>query len=87
MPRRRETTHFAVVCGKEELRKHLTVCENSGFRLAREVGPVRLSVFDRETVVLHATKLAGGFLLHLHRAYYHHPLGPPSEGEAPPGVP
>jgi len=86
MPRRSEAHHFAIVCGKAELRSHLRVCEDSEFRVARAAdGSVR--IYDRDTALLHAVPIAGGWLVRLCRAYYRHPFGPPSDGTAPPGVP
>lgn len=87
MQKGREAAFFTLMCGNEELREHLAVCEHSGFRLAREARPSRLSVFDRETIVLHATKITGGHLVLLHARYYRHPFSPSGGGDAPPGVP
>ena len=86
MPRRSEGHHFAIVCGKAELRRHLRVCEDSEFRVARAADGA-VHVYDGAVLLLHAFPIAGGWLVRLCRAYYRHPFGPPSDGTAPPGLP
>lgn len=86
MPRRAESARFAVACTDPELRRHLRVCANSAFRVTSDPSADTVSVHDGGTLILHAAPLAGGWLVRLHRSYYRHPLGPPSDGDAPPGV-
>ena len=82
--------YFAVVIDGETLDRPLEVCTNSEFHVVRDraLGPRHSAVFtDRNTVLLDAVTMAGGWLVRLHDRYYRHPFGPPSDGDAPPGVP
>lgn len=88
MPKRKpDAPYFAVLCTEEELKGHVLVCTNSDFHVVieREFGLVR--VHDRDTLIVDAVQAAGAWLVRLHRSYYRHPFGPPSDGNAPPGVP
>ena len=82
-----EPPYFVLVCSDAELRGQLQICEASDFRIVhdRETGGV--AVYDRETPLLRTEHFGGGWLVWLHRLYYRHPFGPPSDGDALPGVP
>ena len=82
----REPPYFAVVCGGEELDRHLAVCADSDFHVIRDPTLGLVRVHDRGTILLEAVAAAGGWLVRLHGAYYRHPLQP-GGGDAMPGVP
>jgi len=80
--------YFVLLCTEEELRRHLTTCRNSEYRVAEEVATGSLSVHDGDTALLRAERGAMGWMAFLHRQYYRHPFQPASRsGEALPGVP
>lgn len=87
MPKRPEPPYFVLVCSDSELRRQLEVCENSDFRMSHDRETDGASVHDGDTLVLRTEPFGGGWLVWLHRQYYRHPFGPPSDGDAPPGVP
>jgi hypothetical protein len=86
MPRRYRRTHFVLLCGDAELREQLSVCENSDFRTVRDPETEGVAVYDGETALLRAEPFGDGWLLWLHRTYYRHPFGPPTDGNALPGA-
>ncbi len=81
-----EPPYFTVLCTDDELDEHLTVCENSDFRVDRDGKLETVRVRDRGAVLLDAVRAAGGWVVRLDAAYYRHPFAP-SDGNAPPGVP
>ena len=83
----REPPYFASVCNGEMLDQHLEVCVNSDFHVVRDRALGLVRVHDRDTVLLDAVTVAGGWLVRLHDRYYRHPFGPHGDGEAMPGVP
>lgn len=87
MPKQSEPTHFVLLCGDSEVRNQLTVCANSEFRAVQDPVLGGIAVYDRETLVLRTEPFGEGWLVWLHRKYYRHPFGPPSDGTALPGVP
>lgn len=87
MPKRSEPPYFVLVCGDTELNKQLGICRNSDFRVVPDAETGGVAVYDRETLVLRTEQFCGGWLVRLHRMYYRHPFGPPSDGNALPGVP
>jgi hypothetical protein len=86
MPRRSRRTHFLLVCGDAELREQLNVCENSDYRITRDLKTQGVAVYDGDTAMLRTEPFGGGWLVWLHRAYYRHPFGPPGDGDALPGA-
>lgn len=82
----RDPPYFTVVCDGGTLDRHLEVCANSEFHIVRDRALGLIRVHDHDTVLLDAVKVAGGWLVRLHDRYYRHPFGPPSDGDAPPGV-
>ena len=87
MPRRSDRDYFVLLCSEAELRRHLEVCANSDFRVARHEGLGCLTVTDGDTPLLMACRFGSGWQVRLHRAYYRHPFGPHGNGDAMPGVP
>lgn len=87
MPKRSEPPYFVLVCSDSELHKQLKVCRDSDFRLTEDRDTGGVAVYDRETLLLRTEPFGGGWLVWLHRKYYRHPFGPPSDGIALPGVP
>jgi len=87
MPRRSEAQPFVVTCTPRELEAHLAVCAASDFRIARDRAAGTVTVTDRATVIVHAVRAGGAWLLKLDRRYYKHPCAPYGNGDAPPGVP
>jgi hypothetical protein len=86
MSKKSDAPYFAVLCTEKELKAHVLVCADSDFHVVieRELG--RLSVRDRDTLIVDAVQAAGAYLVRLHKAYYRHPFEA-SDGNAPPGVP
>jgi hypothetical protein len=87
MPRRSKAPPFVVTCTPRELEAHLAVCAASDFRIARDRAAGSVTVTDRATVIVHAVRAGGAWLVRLDRRYYRHPFGPLGNGDAPPGVP
>lgn len=83
---RRAPVYFSLMCSDAQLRRPLRVCANSGFRVSRDADLGCITVHDGGTVILHAVRVADDWLVRLHRAYYRHPFGAPSDGDALPGV-
>ncbi len=86
MPRPSDRDYFVLLCSDTELRNHLDICTNSEFQVTRHEALGCLIVMDRETPSLMACRFGGSWQVRLHRAYYRHPFGPPSDGNAMPGV-
>ena len=87
MPKPSDWDYFLLICTDAELQAQLTVCRNSEFRAEEDPHSGRVAVYDRQTVLLRAESGPLGWLVWLHRKYYRHPFGPPSDGNALPGVP
>lgn len=87
MPRRSDRDYFVLVCCAAELRAQVKICRRSEFRVREERESGGIAVHDRDTLVLRTEPFGGGWLVWLHRLYYRHPFGPPSDGNALPGVP
>jgi len=81
-----EPPYFAVLCGAEELDRHLEVCVNSDFHVIRDGRLGLIQVHDRDAILLVAVSVAGGWFVRLHRAYYRHPFGPHGDGDGMPGI-
>lgn len=86
MPRRSDGDYFLLICTEAEIRKHLSICRDSDFRVEEQPSG-GVAVYDRTTALLRAEPGPMGWLVWLHRKYYRHPFGPPSDGDALPGVP
>lgn len=86
MPRRSDGDYFLLICTEAEIQQQLTICRNSDFRVEEQAGG-GVAVYDRKTALLRAEPGPMGWLVWLHRKYYRHPFGPPSDGNALPGVP
>ena len=87
MPKQSEPPYFVLVCTDSEVREQLQVCANSEFRTVQDPVLGGTAVYDRETLVLRMEPFGHGWFVWLHRKYYRHPFGPPSDGNALPGVP
>ncbi len=87
MPRRSDGDYFLLICTDAELQGQLTVCRNSDFRMEKDPHSGGVAIYDRKTLLLRAEPGPLGWLVWLHRKYYHHPFGPPTDGNALPGVP
>lgn len=87
MPRPSDWDYFMLICTEAELQQQFAVCRNSDFRVDDEHRSGGMVVYDRKTALLRAEPGPLGWLVWLHRKYYHHPFGPPTDGSALPGVP
>lgn len=86
MPRRSDGDYFLLICTEAEIQQQIIICRNSDFRVEEQASS-GVAVYDRKTALLRAEPGPLGWLVWLHRKYYRHPFGPPSDGNALPGVP